>query len=161
MKKMTACFIQAFDLFPYLFCFFRKALMHLSLKKIWSSKRKETDKWPIIQTHWKTFSLHLLYIKMQTELKIRVFQLIKSLHHKSAVWILRYLLVFNMPAHFLAAHPDLWSLKWPFTIFTFLRSEELLLRAFWNRWVWCPLYLGWVAFIYISDLCKFDISAGK
>lgn len=43
-KKMTACFIQAFDLFPYLFCFFRKVLIHLSLKKCEAPReRKQTN----------------------------------------------------------------------------------------------------------------------
>lgn len=68
-KKMTACFIQAFDLFPYLFCYFQGSFNTFIFEKIWGSKRNETDKWPIIQTYWKTLSLHLLYIEMQTELK--------------------------------------------------------------------------------------------
>lgn len=40
-----------------------------------------------IKNHWKTLILHLLYIQMQPELKMKLFQMIKSLYEKSALCI--------------------------------------------------------------------------
>jgi len=50
-----------YSTFPYLSCWVQERFNTFAIETIWGSKRKETDKWPIIQTHWKTQPAFALY----------------------------------------------------------------------------------------------------